>query len=118
MSRSGGTALRERLVDAGQILESEGQGDFCMGHVTVRTPEAPHRVLMKAGAMGFDEMTPGNIVTIDIEGKKTAGGPRLVSPPEEARAKKRISRPENQVNLFNYMARRVRRARGEDVPPL
>jgi ribulose-5-phosphate 4-epimerase/fuculose-1-phosphate aldolase len=118
MSGRDETELREKLVDAGHILDHEGQGDYCMGHVTVRTPDAPGHILMKAGAMGFDEMTPGNIVTIDIEGKKTAGGPRLVSPPEEARAKKRISRPENQVNLFNYMARRVRRARGEDVPPL
>ena len=38
-----------------------------------------------------------------------AGGPRLFSPAGEARAKKRISRPEIQVNLFNYLVRRVRR---------
>ena len=42
---------------------------------------------------------------------ESAGGPKLVSSPEEAHAKKRISRPENQVNLFNYMVRRVHRAR-------
>jgi L-fuculose-phosphate aldolase len=239
MSGRDETELREKLVDAGHILDHEGQGDYCMGHVTVRTPDAPGHILMKAGAMGFDEMTPENIVTIDIEGEKTAGehkrhnevyihteimrdrpeilsvvhthapysvifsslgkpilpvghsgaiffeelpvfsdttdlivtpelgkdvarclgdhkalllrnhgivtagrtleeavylaiflenacwmqvmaeqagGPKLVSPPDEARAKKRISRPENQVNLFDYMVRRVRRARGDDVP--
>ena len=226
--------LREVLCDAGQILESEGQGDFCMGHVTLRTPDDPGRMLMKAAAMGFDEMTPSNIVTIDMEGEKvagahrrhnevyihteimrhrpeirsvvhthapyavifsslgkpilpvghtgaiffeelpvfsdttdlivtqelgravsdclgehkalllrnhgivtagrtleeavylaiflenacwmqvlaeSAGGPKLVSSPKEAHAKKRISRPENQLNLFNYMVRRVHRAR-------
>ena len=32
-------ALREKLADAGRILESEGQGDYCMGHVTLRMPE-------------------------------------------------------------------------------
>ena len=42
---------------------------------------------------------------------ETAGGPKLVSTPAEAHAKKRIARPENQLNLFNYMVRRVRRAR-------
>jgi L-fuculose-phosphate aldolase len=227
-------ALRERLVDAGLILESEGQGDFCMGHVSLRTQDEPERILMKAAAMGFEEMTPDNLVTIDIEGEKiagehkrhnevyihseimrarpdiksvvhthaaysvifsslgkpilpvghngsiffeelpvfsdttdlivtkelgkavadclgenkalllrnhgivtagrtveeavylaiflehacwmqvmaeAAGGPRLVTPPEEARAKKRIARPENQVNFFNYMVRRVHRNR-------
>ena len=226
--------LREKLADAGRILESEGQGDYCMGHVTLRAPADPGRILMKAGGMGLEEMTPENIVTIDIEGEKvagtharhnevfihteimrirpeiqsvvhthapfsvifsslgkplqpvghpgsafsdglpvfsettdlivtqelgkavahclgehqalllrnhgivtcgrtleeavylaivlenacwmqivaeSAGGARLVTSPEEARAKKRITRPENQINLFNYLVRRVARER-------
>jgi L-ribulose-5-phosphate 4-epimerase len=227
-------ALREKLADAGRILEIEGQGDYCMGHVTVRQPENPGRILMKAGGMGLEEMTPDNIVTIDIEGEKvagtharhnevyihteimrvrpeiqsvvhthaphsvifsslgkplqpvghpgaafsdglpvfsettdlivtqelgkavarclgqhqvlllrnhgivtagrtleeaiylalvlekacwmqlvaeSAGGAKLVTSPEEAKAKKRITRAENQINLFNYMVRRVARLR-------
>ena len=67
------TALREKLADAGRILESEGQGDYCMGHVTLRLPDDPGRIIMKAGGMGLEEMTPDNIVTIDIEGEKVAG---------------------------------------------
>lgn len=224
--------LRERLCDAGAVLESEGQGDYCMGHVTLRSADDPGRILMKAAAMGLEEMTPDNIVVIDIEGEKvggshkrhnevyihseimrvrpeiasvvhthapysvifsalgkplvpvghtgsffsdglpvfsdttdlivtqelgravarclgehnalllrnhgivtcgrtleeavylaiqlenacwmqivaeSAGGAKLVTPPEEARRKKRISRPENHVNLFEYLVRRVRR---------
>jgi len=235
MSEENERELRERLVDAGLILDAEGQGDFCMGHVSQRTADNPERILMKAAAMGFEEMTPENIVTIDIEGEKVAGdhkrhnevyihteimrarpeirsvvhthapysvifsslgkeilpvghngsifygelpvfsdttdlivtqelgravadclgenkalllrnhgivtagrtleeavylavflenacwmqvmaeaagGPVLVTPPEEARAKKRIARPENQVNFFNYMVRREHRNRG------
>ena len=42
---------------------------------------------------------------------ESAGGANLVNPPDEARAKKRIARPENQVNFFNYMVRRQRRNR-------
>jgi len=228
------TEVRERLVDAGHILESEGQGDYCMGHVSLRTQDDPGSILMKASAMGLEEMTPANLITIDIEGEKTAGehkrhnevfihseimrarpdimsvvhthapysvifsslgipikpvghngsiffeelpvfsdttdlivtqalgkavtrclgenkvlllrnhgivtagrtieeaiylavflenacwmqvvaesagGAKLVTPPDEARAKKRIARPENQVNFFNYMVRRQRRNR-------
>jgi L-fuculose-phosphate aldolase len=227
-------ALRQRLIDGGHILESEGQGDYCMGHISVRTEADPERILMKAAAMGLEEMTQDNLVTIDIEGEKVAGGhkrhnevyihseimrarpeirsvvhthapysvifsslgkpilpvghngsiffeelpvfsettdlivtqelgravagclgenralllrnhgivtagrtieeavylaiflenacwmqvmaeaaggPRLVTPPEEARAKKRIARPENQVKFFDYMVRRLRRGR-------
>jgi L-fuculose-phosphate aldolase len=225
-------AMRDRLADAGRILEAEGQGDYCMGHVTLRTPEDPNRILMKAGGMGLEEITRENIVTINIEGEKTAGhharhnevfihseimrvrpeiqsvvhthapysvifsalgkplqpvghpgsafsdglpvfsettdlivtqelgkavarclgehqalllrnhgivtvgrtieeavynalvlekacwmqlvaesagGAKLVTSPEEAKAKKRITRPENQINLFNYMVRKVAR---------
>lgn len=232
MTENNETAQREVLCDAGRILESEGQGDYCMGHVTLRTPGDPERILMKASAIGLEEMTPENIVTIDIEGDKVvgshkrhnevyihteimrmrpeiqsvvhthapysvifsslgipimpvghngsifyeelpvfsdttnlivsqelglsvarclgqhkalllrnhgivtagrtleeavylavflenacwmqvmaeqAGGARLVTPADEARAKKRIARPENQANFFNYMVRRVRR---------
>src|SRR5215469_3879779 len=67
-------ALREKLAHAGRILESEGQGDYCMGHVTLRLPDDPNRMLMKpGGGMGLEEMTPENIITINIEGEKVAG---------------------------------------------
>jgi hypothetical protein len=42
---------------------------------------------------------------------ESAGGAKLVTSPEEAKAKKRITRAENQINLFNYMVRRVARLR-------
>jgi L-fuculose-phosphate aldolase len=68
------TDLREKLAQAGRMLESEGQGDYCMGHVTLRLPDDPNRMLMKpGGGMGLDEMTLENIITVDIEGEKVAG---------------------------------------------
>jgi L-ribulose-5-phosphate 4-epimerase len=68
------SVLREKLAQAGRMLESEGQGDYCMGHVTLRLPDDPNRMLMKpGGGMGLDEMTPENIITINIEGEKVAG---------------------------------------------
>ena len=42
---------------------------------------------------------------------ESAGGAKLVTSPEEAKAKKRITRAENQINLFNYLVRRVSRQR-------
>jgi len=66
-------ALREKLAHAGRILESEGQGDYCMGHVTLRLPDDPNIMLMKAGGMGLEEMKPENIITINIDGEKVAG---------------------------------------------
>lgn len=65
--------LMAKLADAGRILEREGQGDYCMGHVTLRRPEEPDRILMKAGGMGLEEITAENIVTINLAGEKIHG---------------------------------------------
>ena len=63
-------SLRERLVDAGRVLASEGQGDYVAGHVSVRLPDDPGRFLMKPAGIGIEEMRPDNIITIDIESRR------------------------------------------------
>src|SRR5437660_6627002 len=66
-------ALRRKLTNAGRILTSQDQGDFVAGHVTVRLPDDPNRFLMKPGTIGLDEMTPENIITVDLDGRKVGG---------------------------------------------
>lgn len=65
---------KQKLIDAGIVLEAEGLGDFTRGHVTIRDPEDSGRFFMKPHSFGFDEMTMENIVTCDLEGEKLAGG--------------------------------------------
>ena len=66
-------ALREKLVHAGRVLVSEDQGDYVAGHVTARLPDDPARFLMKPAGIGLEEMTPGNIITVDLAGEKVLG---------------------------------------------
>src|SRR5215510_10674407 len=66
-------ALRRKLTNAGRVLSSQDQGDFVAGHVTVRLPDDPGRFLMKPATIGLDEMTMGNIITVDLEGQKVGG---------------------------------------------
>ncbi len=66
-------ALRRKLTNAGRVLTSQDQGDFVAGHVTVRLPDDPRRFLMKPATIGLDEMTPDNIITVDLEGQKVGG---------------------------------------------
>jgi ribulose-5-phosphate 4-epimerase/fuculose-1-phosphate aldolase len=66
-------ALREKLVQAGRVLVSEDQGDYVAGHITVRLPDDPARFLMKPAGIGLEEMTPGNIITVDLAGDKVLG---------------------------------------------
>lgn len=67
---------RQKLIDAGRILEAEGQGDLTRGHVSIRMPDDPTHFLMKPHSHGFDEITDENIVICNLEGDKVGGGGR------------------------------------------
>jgi len=67
------TDFREKLVQAGRILASEGQGDYVAGHITMRLPDDPGRFLMKPAGIGLEEMTQANIITVDLDGQKVDG---------------------------------------------
>jgi L-fuculose-phosphate aldolase len=65
--------LKAELVQGCRILAMEGQGDFIWGHVTVRNPDHPGRILMKPHMMGLDDVTVDDIITVDIDGNKVEG---------------------------------------------
>jgi L-fuculose-phosphate aldolase len=67
---------RQKLIDAGLVLEAEGQGDLTRGHVSVRVPGDPTHFYMKPHSFGFDEITHENIVICNLEGEKVGGGGR------------------------------------------
>lgn len=70
------TEARRKLIDAGHILDADGQGDLTRGHVSVRMPGDPTHFLMKPHSRGFDEITPENIVVCNLAGEKVAGAGR------------------------------------------
>jgi L-ribulose-5-phosphate 4-epimerase len=65
--------LKEKLVNGGRALALEGQGDYVAGHISVRLPDDPNKFLMKPAGIGLEEMNAGNIITVDIEGRKIDG---------------------------------------------
>ena len=67
---------KQKLILAGRVLVAQGQDDFTRGHVSVRVPDNPSLFFMKPHSVGLDEITSDNILTIDLEGKVVAGGPR------------------------------------------
>ena len=58
----------ELLILAGRILAHQGQGDMTRGHVSLRLPGDPGLFLMKPNGIGLEEMTPGNVLTVGLDG--------------------------------------------------
>ena len=67
---------RQKLIDAGLVLDAAGLGDLTRGHVSIRDPGDAGRFFMKPHSLGFDEITPENIVVCNLEGEKVGGGGR------------------------------------------
>jgi ribulose-5-phosphate 4-epimerase/fuculose-1-phosphate aldolase len=67
---------RQKLIDAGRILDDAGQGDLTRGHVSIRVPGDPTHFYMKPHSFGFEEITPENIVLCNLDGEKISGGGR------------------------------------------
>jgi L-fuculose-phosphate aldolase len=70
------TEIKEKMILAGKVLVAEGQDDFTRGHISMRLPDNPSLFFMKPHSVGLDELTPENILTIDLEGNVVAGKSR------------------------------------------
>ena len=82
-------ALRARLALACNILAMEGHTDISLGHASLREPGA-NEYWVKASGFGLEEVATDDIILVDLEGTKRAGG-RVPSPPPppERRARRR-----------------------------
>lgn len=76
VSTTAAAQVRQRLIDAGRILQVNGQADLTRGHVSIRVPGEPSLFYMKPHSMGFDEITMENMVTCNLDGVKVGGGGR------------------------------------------
>lgn len=65
--------VKQRMIEAGRILEREGQGDWTRGHISIRVPDAPDRFYMKPSKFGLEEITPENIIIVGLDGEKLDG---------------------------------------------
>lgn len=65
--------IKQQMIWAGKVLVAEGQDDFTRGHISVRLPDDPQRFFMKPHSVGLDELTPDNVLTIDLDGNVVAG---------------------------------------------
>jgi L-ribulose-5-phosphate 4-epimerase len=65
--------LAGKLIDGCRVLVDDGQGDLIWGHVTVRHPSDPSRLLMKPAGIGLEELTEADVIEVDLAGGLVAG---------------------------------------------
>lgn len=70
-----GGELRERVAVACRVLAMEGHTDITQGHVSARHPGTPY-YWIKASGLGLDEVTPDDVVLVDLDGNKVWGSGR------------------------------------------
>ncbi len=70
--------LKETLAYGCKVLAFEGQTDVIWGHVSCRIPDTD-TFLMKAANLGLEEITPENIITVNLDGEKVEGTNKIHS---------------------------------------
>lgn len=68
--------LRREVALGCRVLDGEGQGDFIWGHVSGRDPLGRGAWLKGAG-LGFDEITPDDVILVDRDGNRLEGEGRV-----------------------------------------
>jgi ribulose-5-phosphate 4-epimerase/fuculose-1-phosphate aldolase len=66
------TRLREQVAWSCRILAIGGHGDYTLGHVSARSSDG-QQVLMKPNGLGLEEVTPGDVLALDLEGTRLSG---------------------------------------------
>ncbi len=63
--------LQVQVAWACRILAMHGHGDLTLGHVSARGPG--DAIYMKRSGLGLNEVTPDDVLAIDLDGRKLAG---------------------------------------------
>ena len=70
-------SLAEKLSFACRILVAEGHWDLDLGHMSARMPSG-NQILMKSMGFGLEEVTPENLVTLDLSGRKISASSTII----------------------------------------
>lgn len=72
-TKSAREEAREKLALACRILGTEGHDDMDLGHVSVRSPDAPDRMIIKGKGLCLSEIHGDDLVTVGFDYRKIDG---------------------------------------------
>lgn len=92
--------IKAELALACRILAAEGMGDYIWGHVSARGEE-PGTFWLKGAGLGLEEIAPGDLVLLDLEGNVLEGTrPRHLEWPIHAEVLR--ARPDVQAVVHSH----------------
>ena len=72
-ARSTEEEIKEKLALACRILGTEGHDDMDLGHLSVRSPDDPDRMIIKGKGLCLSEIHEDDLVTVDFNYRKIDG---------------------------------------------
>lgn len=72
MTATSSTSPESQILDGCRVLGTQDVGDPVWGHVSIRDPDG-RGVWLKAGPLGFDEVTANDVVLVGFDGGVLAG---------------------------------------------
>ena len=72
--------LRSALADAYHLFAKWGWTELIFNHITVRVPGPDHHFLINPFGLLFEEVTPDNLVKINLQGEPVSPTPYAVNP--------------------------------------
>ncbi len=72
-------ALRRDLADLYNLVDDLGWSELVFNHISARVPGAPH-YLVNAFGLTFDEVTPENLIKVDVHGQLVEPSPYRPNP--------------------------------------
>lgn len=73
-------ALRQQLADCYHVFDFLGWTESIFNHISLRVPGPEHHFLMNPFGLNYEEVTPLNLVKVDVNGENVEPGPYRGNP--------------------------------------
>jgi ribulose-5-phosphate 4-epimerase/fuculose-1-phosphate aldolase len=73
-------ALRQQLADCYNVFDHLGWTEAIFNHISLRVPGPERHFLMNPFGLNYDEVTPSNLVKVDLSGENVEEGPYRGNP--------------------------------------
>lgn len=104
-------ALRRQLADGYHLIDHFGWTETIFNHVSVRLPGNAGHYLVNPFGLTYDEVTPANLLKIDLDGNLVEPAPHPANPPASRSTAPSTARAPTPIASSTRIRPRSRRSR-------